>query len=498
MTLERELIDIFTATCQPRNREILVGYYGWEDGLQHTLTEIGVRFGITRERVRQICAKLTKRPKGTVFAAPTMDRALALIAERLPCSAAQLEAELAKLELTAIGMSLESVAIGSRLLNRPANFQIVNVESGDGGRLVVLPEQAEAVLAIVDQAKRDVYFHGLTNVEQTLQGVSGERESASVEGNGRQGSIRKVDLSRISHATAAKLVREAVSLMSGFCWLDKSAGWFRLEPVQRHGLPKAIDKVLAVAGKVTSLQLAAALGRNRRLWKAPPPENVLLEFCRQLPGIRVEGNRIIADPPRDWQKSLTGVELQLVAMLKAHGPVMERGAMEDLCVESGMNRFSFHAFVSWSPVIAQFGHSVYGLLGAKVPDEQIAELLSKRRATRTNHRVLDQHGWTDDGRVWLSYRLSKAASTYAVITIPAALRSVISGRFQFVDSNGVEIGTLATKDGRAWGLGAFLRKRDAKIGDRITLTLDLKNRTATVTWDERADGKVVEKSEQES
>ena len=49
MTLERELIEIFAAASPyPRNREILVGYYGWEDGEQHTLTEIGVRFGITR------------------------------------------------------------------------------------------------------------------------------------------------------------------------------------------------------------------------------------------------------------------------------------------------------------------------------------------------------------------------------------------------------------------------------------------------------------------
>ena len=63
MTLEQELIDIFASTPSQRNREILVGYYGWEDGRQHTLTEIGARFGITRERVRQVCAKLTKRLK---------------------------------------------------------------------------------------------------------------------------------------------------------------------------------------------------------------------------------------------------------------------------------------------------------------------------------------------------------------------------------------------------------------------------------------------------
>ena len=92
------------------------------------------------------------------------------------------------------------------------------------------------------------------------------------------------------------------------------------------------------------------------------------------------------------------------------------------------------------------------------------------------------HGWTPDGRVWLRYRLSKAASTYAVITIPAALKKTVRGRFQFLDAEGRELGTLATKDGRAWGLGSFLRKQGAQIGDHIVLTLDLKNRTAVVTW----------------
>ena len=63
MTLEQELIGIFAATPSRRNREILIGYYGWEDGRQHTLTEVGDPLRHHRERVRQVCAKLTKRPK---------------------------------------------------------------------------------------------------------------------------------------------------------------------------------------------------------------------------------------------------------------------------------------------------------------------------------------------------------------------------------------------------------------------------------------------------
>jgi hypothetical protein len=497
MTLEQELIDIFASSPFQRNRDILIGYYGWEDGRQHTLTEVGARFGITRERVRQVCAKLTKRGKTSATAAATMDRALALIVSRLPCSATQIETELTEEGLTAVGMSIESVAIGARLLNRPVAFQVVNVRGGEEGRLVVLPDQIPAVTAAVDVAKRDVYFHGLTTVEQTQRAIASAKKASGGDasnlagGAGRRLSSlgRQSPLGRPgkpSTSPLSRLVRQTVSLIDGFSWLDESAGWFHLRPVQSHGLPKAIDKVLAVAGTVTAAQLQTALGRNRRLWKEPPPEKVLLEFCRRMTGVRVEDTRIISDPPRDWKKALTGVEAKLVAMLKAHGPVMERGTMEDLCVAGGMNRFSFHAFVSWSPVIAQFGHSIYGLLGADVSREQMQELLAKRRASRSNHRVLDRHGWTDDGRVWLSYRLSKAASTYAVITIPAALREVVNGRFEFVDADGRPLGTLATKDGRAWGLGAFLRKHDARIGDHIVLTLDLQKRTAAVEWDERA------------
>jgi hypothetical protein len=425
---------------------------------------VGKRFGVTRERIRQICAKLTRRAKSIPpVLAPVMDRALALVEERLPAAADALEAELRRRKWTTVGMTLEGLATGARLLGREVNFCVVRIdpERKHSPRLAVRADQVQAAPAIADVAKKDVYFHGLATVAE----------------------IERLVAAKFPAAVSAELVRQTLQLVEGFSWLDERSGWFCIEGIGKHGLPKTIDKALSVAGRLSVGQLRAAVGRNRRMWKEPPPENVLRAFCRCLPGMRVEGQKVCADPPRDWRTALTGVERKLVAMLKKHGPIMERGEMEDLCVSEGMNRFSFHAFVSWSPVIVQLGHSVYGLLGAEVPSARIEALLAARRSTHIVRRVLDSHGWTEDGKVWLRYRLSKAASTYAVITVPAALKKEVHGRFTLVAPDGVEIGALATKEGRAWGLGAFLRQHGARIDDHILLTLDLQERTAAISWD---------------
>jgi RNA polymerase primary sigma factor len=42
----------------PKEKKILEMRYGLTDGIQHTLEEVGAEFGVTRERIRQIEAKV--------------------------------------------------------------------------------------------------------------------------------------------------------------------------------------------------------------------------------------------------------------------------------------------------------------------------------------------------------------------------------------------------------------------------------------------------------
>lgn len=53
----KEVLD----TLSPKERKILELRYGLNDGIQHTLEEVGQDFGVTRERIRQIEAKVHEK-----------------------------------------------------------------------------------------------------------------------------------------------------------------------------------------------------------------------------------------------------------------------------------------------------------------------------------------------------------------------------------------------------------------------------------------------------
>ncbi len=62
LALKKDVQDVLT-TLTPRERRVLNLRYGLEDGISHTLEQIGGIFGVTRERIRQIEAKALRRLK---------------------------------------------------------------------------------------------------------------------------------------------------------------------------------------------------------------------------------------------------------------------------------------------------------------------------------------------------------------------------------------------------------------------------------------------------
>lgn len=61
--LLREYVNNILQDLDPREQKILKMRFGLEDGVTHTLEEVGAEFGVTRERIRQIEAKALERIK---------------------------------------------------------------------------------------------------------------------------------------------------------------------------------------------------------------------------------------------------------------------------------------------------------------------------------------------------------------------------------------------------------------------------------------------------
>jgi hypothetical protein len=452
LTLEEELMAIIPPADCDRDRQIVAEYCGWSGGGKRTLEQLGKKFGLSRERIRQVCIRAVKRHRGTKVFAPVLDRTLAFLARRLPAPAEELEAELISAGLSACGLSLEAVREAAEFLSRDPGFAVARI---DGRRLAVQPGMAAVPQVIAQTARRSVLSYGVGTMSEVAAEVA----------------------SRLSIKVDRKLVRVTLAVLDDFQWLGRSRDWFQLESVPQYGLRNMIEKVLSVVSKIDVSKLRPAIARYRRSGRNVPPPAVLLEFCRQLPDVRVEGNVVIAEKPRDWRETLAGIEAGMVRVLKEHGPVMERGQLEKRCLDDGMNCFSFNAIVMCSPVIVQYGRSVYGLLGSKPAAKTIRSLAARKPGVATS-RVLRDYGRTAEGTVYLAYRLSKASISGGVITMPAAMRELISGKFVIRTLDGRAAGLLVSKKGCAWGLGPVLRRHRAQPGDHLLILLDTTEREA--------------------
>jgi hypothetical protein len=85
------------------------------------------------------------------------------------------------------------------------------------------------------------------------------------------------------------------------------------------------------------------------------------------------------------------------------------------------------------------------------------------------------HGWTKDKAYWLGYRVTEGILDTGVLTVPAGVVKLIGARrFELAAIDGTAMGTLAAdRDGNAWGVSQFIRRRGVDTDDAIVITIDL-------------------------
>jgi hypothetical protein len=334
-SLERELRELLGTG---RNAGIAARYYGFDGRGGGSLQTVGNEIGLTRERVRQIVTA-TSEWVGTRRAfSPTLDRTIAFVVDRMPAAAGAIEAELRSQRLTSDLFRLEGVIKAAELLGRRLRFSITKVE----GERLVHARGIRSFDTIVRIAQRMISRWGMATLTEVVA------------------EVRKVE----SDGCGKKLVARALACLGGFHWLEQSAGWFWLSDTRHNPALTRIRKILSVASPISISELRAGIGRDARMKGFSPPKGVLLQFCRQAPGLRVEGETVQAEPELNSDDVLTQTERDVVHILSEHGGIMATSEFKSVCLSMGVNVRTFYLSLVRSPIITEYGRHRYGLIGS--------------------------------------------------------------------------------------------------------------------------------------
>jgi hypothetical protein len=451
ITLEEELFSLTAFEPNSRNREMAIKHFGWAGTGRETLEAVGSIYETTRERVRQICKKqLEALEKKSPFL-PVLDRVLNLASETIPCPVENLQQVLFEKKLTGEKFNLEGIIHACEHTGRKCSF-VIQSEGNASFAAANTENIAGFGASLVQIARRAVSHWGVTTVADVAAQV--------IDSNGKP--IR------------TDFAKKILQCQNGFSWLDEAAGWFWIK-TGRNSLLTQIKKVLSVCNRIHISELREGVSRHHRREGFAPPQRVLLALCNQTGECKVEENFVAAAPPLSLKEILSEAERKIVEVLLENGSVMERQKLEDECLARGVKRDTFYVYLTYSPALARFAPGVYGTRGAEIPPGYAKSLVAMRKKKT---RVLSDFGWMPDGKIFLSYKLSKGTLSNGIVSVPSGMKQHLLGSHELQVSGGMSIGRLVVKDSQAWGLGPLFTRRGGDLGDSLRILFDLETKIA--------------------
>jgi hypothetical protein len=371
------------------------------------------------------------------------------IVDNLPSETGIIESELLVRGLATGHFGLRGIISALRLLGRKVPFAIASCLDK---QFLVHPDGGGVPKLAVSLAVKAVNKFGIANVADICAQV-GEKAK---------------------HALPPNSVASILSLRADFGWVDRGKGWFWFASISRNRLRGVIRKILSVGNRVDVSELRAGISRCDRMDGFAPPRDILLQFCRQFPWCRVDGRRVWADPPIDWNSELKRAtnEWAMCAVLKEGTPLKTVDKLEEECLSLGMNKHSFVLYLSRSPIILRYAPRIYGLVGTDVAPGTIESLLSGDMHTKASA----DYGWTKKNEIWLVRKISRGTLKFGSVYLPSSLRRFVDGEYALKSADAVPFGKITTKDSQVWGIRSFLIRRGAEPGDYIGLIFNLSSR----------------------
>ena len=332
LPLEAELSQLF-----PENREgeIAAAYYGIDGAGVRSYRAIGEQTGVTRSRIHQIVRDYELKYSLRSVTTPTLDTVIDVVKALTPGRKLTIEATLQARGLTRGLFQLECILKIAGLLGRNLNLQITQLH----GTAVVHPPGVVRWRGI-QQVRATVRYWGAARIDDVGRWIATEKDSSW------------------------EFDRALLTILSqkDFRWLNQDSGWFWFAEVARNRVVSRIRKMVSLTPEMDIQSLRSGLAK---MALARLPDNCLLELCRQLEGISVCGNRIVATDPISPFSVLSHTEQVVFELISENGGEMAVGDLEAMGARRGVTRPTLYQCLMYSPIVIRLSAGNYALLDGK-------------------------------------------------------------------------------------------------------------------------------------
>lgn len=469
-------------TTKKRWIAIFAARYGGQAGLE--LQGVGDRFGITSERVRQICDSILRSIAAHAVKAPALDRLLAAAARILPLTVDEADTQLVK--FLGEGAGILAAMDFAQVLGQdsPVRAAFAKARTSTGYKPVQIVEAtsdpaSDWVNTALTHARRDCTFVGCTNFVRIAGFLALEKGVAQ-------------DL---------ETLQSVFSKAPGYRMLDEESGWFTLADSENSAAASRVRKLMAVGPRSLDLDtIAAALMTDDRWFyrdggrsMAIPPLHV---FAELLAGwLWLSANRhhkYTLLTPIDGSDVLSKAEAAALHAINGHASVATRAEIAAHMMGTvGMSNMSVSFVLGSSPAFVKLDHAIYGIRGHAIP----AEALIAARRRRHLEQLSSTSGAEDvvldiDPTAPLRTTVTQSRSTDTparrVVYLPSYLAEVVKGDFTHAGGQLPSIGVKQNLQIRHLSIAAA--QLGIAPGDRFPIVFDVPNRTYDIPMGEVGTG----------